>query len=70
MIIPYFASRLRRKEYNWQKLDKYSFRSSLPTGRQVSSLPISEEKEVTGITVDLNITLICLTTILGIYLNL
>jgi hypothetical protein len=34
MIIRYFASRLKRKEYNWHKLDNCAFQSSLPTGRQ------------------------------------
>jgi hypothetical protein len=34
MIIRYFASRLKRKEYNWRILDNWEFRSSLPAGRQ------------------------------------
>jgi|GEM_PF-894123 len=39
MIIRYFASRQKRQEYNWQQIDIWAFRSSLPTGRQAYSLP-------------------------------
>jgi len=34
LIIRYFASGLKRKEYNWHKLDNWVFRSPLPPGRQ------------------------------------
>jgi predicted ribonuclease YlaK len=39
LIIRYVASRQKRQEYNWQQIDICAFRSSLPTGRQASSLP-------------------------------
>jgi hypothetical protein len=31
LIIRYFASRQKRQEYNWQQIDIWAFRSSLPT---------------------------------------
>jgi hypothetical protein len=49
LIIRYVASRQKRQEYNWQQIDIWAFRSSLPTGRQASSVPISKENKATGV---------------------
>jgi hypothetical protein len=69
LIIRYFASRQKRQEYNWQQIDIWAFRSSLPTGRQAclrqagvfpaygrqaSSVPISKENKATGVIADLH----------------
>jgi hypothetical protein len=57
MIIRYFASRQKRQEYNWQQIDVWAFRSSLPTGRQASSVPKSKENKATGVFADIHINL-------------
>jgi len=46
LIIRYFASRQKRQEYNLQQIDIWAFRSSLPAGRQASSVfcPTKERK--------------------------
>ena len=55
LIVRYFASRQKRQEYNWRIINNWAFRSSLPTGRQVSSVLISEENKVTCIISDTHI---------------
>jgi len=55
LIIRYFASRQKRQEYNWSIINNWAFRSSLPTGRQASSVPISKENKVTCIIADTHI---------------
>jgi hypothetical protein len=49
LITRYFASRQKRQEYIWGIIDNWAFGSSLPTGRQASSVPKSEENKATGI---------------------
>jgi hypothetical protein len=55
LIIRYFAGRQKRQEYNWQQIDIWAFRSSLPTGRQASFVPISKENKATGVMADIHI---------------
>jgi hypothetical protein len=65
----YFASRQKKQEYDWQQIDIWAFRSSLPTagrpayrqagvfptyGRQASSVPISKENKATGVIADIH----------------
>jgi hypothetical protein len=46
LIIRYFASRQKRQEYNWQLIDIWAFRSSVP---------ISKENKATGTIADIHI---------------
>jgi hypothetical protein len=55
LIIRYFAGRQKRQEYNWQQIDIWAFRSSLPTGRQASFVPISKENKATDVVADTHI---------------
>jgi len=55
MIISYFASRQKRQEYNWCQIDIWAFRSSLPTGRQASSVPIRKGNKATDAIVDVHL---------------
>jgi hypothetical protein len=54
LIIRYLASRQKRQEYNWQQIDIWAFRSSLPTGRQASSVfcPKKKENKATSVIAD------------------
>jgi len=53
MIIRYFTSRQKRQEYDWSQIDIWAFRSSLLTGRQASSVPISKENKSTDVNADI-----------------
>jgi hypothetical protein len=56
LIIRYFASGQKRQEYDWQQIDIWAFRSSLPAvGREVSSVPKSKENKATGVIADIHI---------------
>jgi len=55
MIIRYFASRQKKQECNWYQIDIWAFRSSLPTGRQASKIPINKENKTTGAIADITV---------------
>jgi mRNA-degrading endonuclease RelE of RelBE toxin-antitoxin system len=55
MIIRYFASTQKRQEYNCCLIDIWAFRSSLRTGRQASSVSISNENKATATIADIHI---------------
>jgi hypothetical protein len=55
MIIHYFASRQKRQECNWYQIDIWAFRSSLPTDRQASSVPITKENKDIGAIADIHV---------------
>jgi hypothetical protein len=43
----------KKDKNNWQQIDIWAFRSSLPTGRQASSVPIRKENKATGVIADI-----------------
>jgi hypothetical protein len=39
----------KRQEYSWHQIDNWAFQSSLPSGGQAYSVPISKENKAIGI---------------------
>jgi hypothetical protein len=52
LIIRYFTSRQKSQEYSWHQIDNWVFQSSLSSGRQAYSVPISKENKAIDITAE------------------